>query len=332
MLSPDLALELRAARPAAPPALRERVRAIAGSAPARRVTWRRVALVLVPICVVAAAGAALVHGLVTSGSKPATVAVSQAAKAPPRADRALGAATGQAPATLPTISGRLQRYESSLTLRVRDLSGTTKSALRLTRSLGGYVRSVDYSQGKRFGTADLVLRIPLGRVQEAIVRFSALGTIVAQRVSIRDFQPQADSGFRAMQALRARITSIQRALARPNLTAASKRQLERRLSQAQARLVALGQEQAQLARRAGFATVSLSLTTQKAPAAVTPHHRSRLDRAVGDAGSVLAREAVVVLYALIVGGPLVLLAALGLLVARAIRRRADARLLATRPR
>ena len=68
MSQPDLIAQLREARPVAPPEVRERVRLIAVEAsvqPHRRITWRRAALVLVPV---AAAIVAAVVVLPRSGS------------------------------------------------------------------------------------------------------------------------------------------------------------------------------------------------------------------------------------------------------------------------
>src|SRR5919108_2039369 len=72
MLSPELAAELRAARPIAAPELRARVLEVAAreEPPRRRFTLpplRRYALVAVPAALAIAVGGALVHGLVNSG-------------------------------------------------------------------------------------------------------------------------------------------------------------------------------------------------------------------------------------------------------------------------
>src|SRR5438270_13423439 len=95
MPSPDprfeaLASELRAAKPAASPGLRERVAELA-EAPARprrtfpRISARRAAVALVPACLVAAVGAALIHGVVSSGSpRPAHGALERAITGPKR--------------------------------------------------------------------------------------------------------------------------------------------------------------------------------------------------------------------------------------------------------
>src|SRR6476620_3733402 len=74
MQSPELAMELRTARPVASPALRERVRAVAAQpSPQRRqfaFPFKRVLLVAAPAALALAVGGAVVHGLVNAGSPP----------------------------------------------------------------------------------------------------------------------------------------------------------------------------------------------------------------------------------------------------------------------
>jgi len=71
--------------------------------------------------------------------------------------------------------------------------------------------------------------------------------------------------------------------------------------------------------------VSLQLTTTK-PAAkhVVP---GRFDRFLDSSGDILGKEVIAVLYALVVAGPFLLIAALLLFAERTRRRRADHRLL-----
>jgi hypothetical protein len=336
--------ELAAANVAASPELRARVREIATRAQEprpRRVPrfWnRRVAVVLAPAVVIAALAAALAGGLVSAtrstrsgfphGGKAALPArppltVEQRAKISGRA----GAPTDLAPpiggqgairsAATPAPSlGRAQQYDAEMRLRVKDLSRVTQTALRLTRALGGYVRSVDYGAGASSGSAELVLRIPLGAVQKAIVSFSALGTILDQRVSIQDVQAGFDRRFRQLQALRAQIAAAQRAG-----NAAKVARLRRQL-------VALERLQGQAERRYSYATLSLALTTVKP---VVAHAKpGRVDRALDGAGSILLKELVVLLYVLIVAGPIAVLGGLGLAVMNFRRRRVTERLLARR--
>ena len=87
--------------------------------------------------------------------------------------------------------------------------------------------------------------MPIGRVQTAILRFSELGTILDQHVSVRDVQPRLDRRFK-------RIAELRRVI--PTLS-------EDELAAAQAELEALQTAQARERRQASFATVSLDLTT-----------------------------------------------------------------------
>lgn len=71
MTSNSVVLELRAARPRAPGALRERVSALGEPEPRfslPRLQWRRVALVAVPACLAVAIGTALIHGALHTSS------------------------------------------------------------------------------------------------------------------------------------------------------------------------------------------------------------------------------------------------------------------------
>jgi uncharacterized protein DUF4349 len=91
------------------------------------------------------------------------------------------------------------------------------------------------------------------------------------------------------------------------------------------RVAALEQERRVLSRQGRFAKISLGLTTQRP--AVKEEGPGRIERAVDDAGSVLAKEVAFGLYAVIVALPFLLLTALAIVGARAGRRRADQRLL-----
>src|SRR2546421_8886040 len=64
-----LVSELRATAPVAPERLRQRVLELG---PRRMSSKRRLVLVVVPVAVALAIGAALVHGFVSSGSRPQT--------------------------------------------------------------------------------------------------------------------------------------------------------------------------------------------------------------------------------------------------------------------
>ncbi len=91
-------------------------------------------------------------------------------------------------------AGRAQRISATLTVEVADSDGVSLSAqkaLDLTESLGGHVVSANVATGDQ-ANAQLLVRVPVARVQEAIVQLSALGRIVSQQVTIDDLQENLD--------------------------------------------------------------------------------------------------------------------------------------------
>ena len=337
----DLVRELRATRPLATPELRERVRDVAArepepAAPRRfvlpRISARRTAFALVPAAVAVLLGVAVVEGIVRSGSSPKSTALrlqtTSAAKTAPRALRDRSAmASPQSQPFAPELL-RLQRYDATLRVRVKNvdaLSAATRDAVRATRRLGGYVAVVDFnSPTVRRGDAHVVARVPVDRVQDAIARFEGLGTIVAQHVHVVDVQRTVDEQGQAIRALRSEVARVRADLARAQ-TPSERARLQAKLDSDLVRLRSLVRTRAATVARAQFARIDLTLTTRRTAAAAP--HRSRLDRTVRDAGSVLAREGEILLYALIVIGPLVLLGLAALGVVRARTRREERRLL-----
>lgn len=347
--------ELQASRPAPPEALRGRIEALAATESARRPTLlerlslRRALLVLAPAVVVVSVGAAAVQGIVSATSKDdeRPAAVEELQSMPAVSNDALGAGAGRfeegaplaqraetwdaagARPPLATSPGRTQDYYADLRVRVddlSDLSDRTQDALRLTRRYGGYVVSTTYRNPRTDeGDATLELRVPVGRVQDALVAFSQLGAIVSQNVSIRDLQGQIDRWTRDIRRLRDRMATLRASLLDPNLTAAERARIETQLAQARAGVASLEQQRRVLQRQGRFAKISLALTTQ--PAAAKEESPGRIERALDDAGSLLAKEVAFGLYALIVASPFLLLLSLAIVGARVGRRRADQRLL-----
>lgn len=213
---------------------------------------------------------------------------------------------------LSPVPGRLQQYDATLGLRVKDvdaLSAATKRAMTVTRALGGYVASVNYStRGGQRGGALLVLRVPITEVQTALGELTSLGTILRQQAAVLDVTKRADRESNQIAKLEQRLET-----AGPEEAAAIRAQLK-----------ALRAKHARLLRSARLAKISLGLTT---PALATAAPRSRLDRTLDDAGSVLVRELQFLLYALIVAGPLLLLGGLAVVAAHTLRVRSDRRLL-----
>jgi len=326
--------ELRASAPQAPAQLRERVRGLPEPHVRAFGFRRRPALAAAAaIAIAVALGAAAIQGYKGSSDRRrdslgAEVEQQRAptpkgASVSPSFKDAFGKSSDRGRSLLsPLIPGsRLQHYDVSMSARVEDLSSATKSAVRTTRRLGGYVSGADYSADQRAGDSRLDLRVPVPHIQQAIASFTELGTILSQRISVADLQRTVDRIDQRRLAARAVVSELEAKQRRIGLTPAE----QARLSRARRTVTRLSRSRANLVAEGTYAKVSLRLTTGK-PAAKHAEP-GRFDRFWGDAGDILGKEAIIVLYALVVAGPFVLLAALALLAERARRRRADSRLL-----
>ncbi len=329
----EIVSALRAETPATPAGLQDRVAAVTATpAVERRFTVRRIVAFGAPAVVGLSLAAALAVGLNSAiDSRPTGDQGGAAVQSSPRARdfSAPTTADGEslAPAQAESVpkaldnrasapgasAGRAQDYRATLTLLVDgtdDLSVTTQRALRTTRRLGGYLVSVNYATPEPGeGTAAVRLRIPVSRVQAAIVEFSGLGRILAQDTQISDLQQPLDELTRRIRRLERRAT----------LAKGAERE------QLLAQIASLRRQRTEINRRAAFASVNLDLTTHepKEPVA-TP---GRLDRALGDAVGILMAELIIAAYGLIVASPLLLLFAAAFFGNRAYRRHADQRLL-----
>jgi Domain of unknown function (DUF4349) len=330
-LSPDLATALRNETPVAPDALRERIALVAAAPPSGRRPFpvRRLLALGIPAALAASAVGAAVIGLASS-NKPAPESAANAElsvesrdqargrlRAPLRRSLApipapAGAADSQGRAVIPGTN-RAQDVQAYLTVLVDgtgDLSATTQRALRTTRRLGGYVVNVQYGTPEPTeGTAELRVRVPVSRVQAAVVQFSELGRILAQQVQISDLQQPLDELTRRIRRLERRAQNAKGA----------------ELARIKREIAALRRERVEVNRRAAFATVGLDLTTHEPEKKVVVP--GRLERAIDDATGVLTAELAIGAYALIVAAPILLLLAGGYAAARAYRRFADQRLL-----
>jgi hypothetical protein len=241
-----------------------------------------------------------------------------------------GAAAGAA--KLPPTQGRLQQYTASMTLRVQGVDGlsrTTARAMRITRSLGGFVASVDYgTPNRKSGESYLTVRIPNARVQQAVVRFSSLGVILSQQISIRDLQTQANHQAVEIIRLQREIDRLAGKL-RGSLSPEERVRTQSQLDAARAALRARTEQHAGTVSLGRLATFRLEFTTRKT-AGVPVHHRrhGRIGRATGHAFGLLSKLVAGGIYALIILSPLLVLGMLALVASRLLRRRGAERLLA----
>ena len=312
-MSLDLTAALREETPAAPERLRERVALVTATPPPPRRTsaFRRTLLWAAPAAAAGSLAVAVVIGVITSSSPPAPIAQPATTEESGRLRSAQEDSSRRAyrgtPArgdlrAIPAPSPRrAQDVQADLRILVEgtdDLSTATQRALRTTRSLGGYLVTVDYGTPEPSeGTANVRVRVPVSRVQAAIVSFSGLGRIMAQNTQITDLQQRLDEVTRQI----------------------------RRAKGDKARIAALRRERTELNRRAAYATVVLALTTHEPEEQAAPP--GRLDRAVDDAAGVLAAELAIAAYILIVASPFLVLLAAAYAGSRAYRRYADQRLL-----
>jgi hypothetical protein len=315
----DLAAELRVARVAAPDHVRAQVRLIAASAtaPPRRLTWRRAFVVALPVA--AAITAAVIVARPSHQNNAAHTLFKQAGRAPAIGAQTTGGGAAATPSAVPAPSpSRAQRYGAYLSLRsatASDVSDGVKRALRITSAVGGYPVSVDAATAGSHANADLTLKVPRGNVAEAMSRLSALGTIVGEQVNLQD----AQAGLNATDRL---IARLQRQLADLHAQSPQTAAVKRQIAAVTARIETLQRREAATLRATHYATIHLQLETKPAPAA--RHHGHGPLHGLGVAFRWIGIGAV---YALALGGPLVLLLLLVWLAARSIRRRREDALL-----
>lgn len=354
MTSPDLIHALKASRPAAPIALRSRIREVATqeATPATaswpklqlRLPVRRVAMVAMPAAVALAIVTAGVTGLARSDGTTETfrerALADRATTEVPElgaADKtqslealtpALPGAAGQDSAIAPT-TGRAQRVNATLTVEVSDSNGVSRAAqqaLDLTRRLGGHVVSASVATGEE-GSAALVVRVPVARVQEAIVQLSGLGRIVSQQVQIDDLQEGLDRLESRERSVRAQIALVAARLDTESLDATTRAQLETRLQNLRSELRELRRGISATNAEARMATIQLTVVTPGMLGAVPVP--SRLDSTLDEALDVLVWEGVIALAIAIVAAPFALVAFAAWLGRKLYRRREEDRLLAT---
>jgi hypothetical protein len=334
----ELAALVRASKPRASAELRARVRALAAEEPERPrprgFALRRASLVLVPALLVAVVAGAAIVGLVSRDSERSLTRGERtlefdADQAPAQAEALRE--RGVAPSAALPPGRRAQDYRAELRVRVRDvgaLSRATARAMRATRSLGGFVVRADYdASNTKDGDSVLVVRVPVAKVQQAILRFSELGTIVGQRIAIEDLQRTLNRQSEAIQALRRTLATLESELRRPELTRERRAELRARLLRARESLARRVAGRDATSRRAATARIALTLTTREQTAVPVPERPGYFERTVRDAASALTKGLAWIVASLIVAGPLLALAAILLLLGRGRRRRAEQRLL-----
>ena len=214
-------------------------------------------------------------------------------------------------------------------LRLRDadeLSAAAGEAMAITRDLGGWVAGSDVDSSGREGQAELRLRVPVGRVEDAVVRLSELGTVTGQRMATVDLQAGIDRRQRRIERLERAIRIGELRLESGTLDAEERLLLQIRLERQRAARANLVRANARDRREAATSELTLLLHTREAPAAAEKDEGEAAG-AARDALRLLGDIGVVALFLAIVLAPLVLLAVLLWLALRSRSRRIETRLL-----
>jgi hypothetical protein len=329
--------ELRSASGGAPSSLRKRVGALEAPKRGAQLSRRRLAVVLIAAAL--AAGAAFGARAYFSGSEqtvvrhgtpqlvkgssdqPQTVFEPSRASAEPLRRM-------HAPSLASPLTDRAQNIDMWVDLRVKDadaVSSASQDAVRITRELGGVVTSSTVDTRGTQGRAQLTLRIPVGRVQDAVFRLTQLGTVTAQKVNTEDLQSPLDILGRRIERLRSGIRIELARLSSGTLDPAEELQARVHLENLRRNLREAKERRAAILRQTTMADLTLRLATPTSGA--VDKNESGVSGAANKAADVLRGAGAVAVFLALVLSPVILLVALAWLALRVRNRRVEARLL-----
>jgi hypothetical protein len=354
-----LVRELRAEAPPAPPTLLERVRAIGEQPPRRRrinLLPRRQVLALAALVVCLGAFAGLLSTVEAGGDDddaedaPAaaelaapTVAEEEAAEPTEGSGEALSggdelnankAAQTDHERALSDTQGRFSSDRATdvklwMEVRLADadkLSDAANESMAITRELGGWIAGSEIDTQGNEGRAELALRVPVNRVEDAIVRLGELGTVTGQQVETEDLQAAIDRRELRIDSLLRAIRVLELRLETEELTPAEELNLRLDIEHRRNALSNLRRENRSDRREAATSELTLALHTREAPAAKEDDEGGAAG-AADDALSFLADAGAIALFLVIVLSPVVLVAVLIWLALRSRTRRIETRIL-----
>ena len=234
-------------------------------------------------------------------------------------------AAPSAPAVPPngSTSARQRRVERStrLELTTTDVQGAGDGVVRATQAAGGFVQSSQIATGDGHSTASFVLRVPTGRLDDALARLSRLGHVKSLQQSADDITNAYNGASARLVEARAERSGLLRALSKAT-TAQEISSLRARIADNRRTLQRYERELAAVRNRADYATVGVEVTGVARKHAAAPGGGSWTPGdAAHDAVRVLEVSAGVALIALAVLVPLGLVGAAGGFAAVAVRRR-----------
>jgi hypothetical protein len=213
-------------------------------------------------------------------------------------------------------------------LRVQDaekVSSASQDAVRITHELGGVVTSSTVDTRGTQGRAQLTLRIPVGKLDDAVFRLTQLGMVTAQRTNTQDLQAPLDRVSRRIAEYRSKIRIELARLASGQLSAAEELAARIHLENLWRNLDYAKRSKASIVSKTSMADLTFRLATG-VPGAVEKSE-SGIAGAVDQAVDFLRGAGAVAVFLVLVLSPLLVLAIFGWLALRARNRRTEAGLL-----
>ena len=263
-----------------------------------------------------------------AGPRPAIAggdraALAQDGRVVERASARPGAVTVLPPSGRGFAPGRTDRriertFALELGMPVEQMQRVADQVTAVTNRHGGFVLSSSVSTGEDSSGGDFNLRIPVTELRPALRDLAALADVRSQSQTGRDVTPAFVTARDRLQAARAERKSLLRRL-EVATTDTEAEAIRRRLDIVAGQINALRGRLHGLRLRTDYAVVTVSLQAKDADDGGAGG--GSFGDAVDDAGAILVGIAGVLLRVLAVALPLGLIALLGWLAGRALRRR-----------
>ena len=206
-----------------------------------------------------------------------------------------------------------------LEMPVDEMSRVAEQVTTVTNRHGGFVLSSSVSTGEDSAGGDFDLRIPATRLRPALRDLAALADVRTQSQTGRDVTREHVTARDRLRAARAERRSLLRRL-EVATTDEEAEAIRRRLDLVAGEINGLRGQLRNLRLRTDYAVVTVSLLPKDSDEGGVGAGGS-LDDAIGDAGDILVAVAGVIVRVLAVALPLGLIALVGWLGARVVRRR-----------
>jgi hypothetical protein len=242
---------------------------------------------------------------------------------------ALGADSALSDTTPRFPSNRATDVKLWMEVRLADaeeLADAANDSMTITRELGGWVAGSEIDTQGNEGRAELALRVPMTRVEDAVVRLGELGTVTGQQVETVDLQAAIDRREARIETLERAIRAIVLRLETEDLTPAQEIDLRLTLEDRRNQLSDLRRANRSDRREAATSELTLVLHTKEAPAA-SKDDEGGAAGAADDALRFLGDAGAIALFLVIVLSPVVLVAVLLWIALRSRTRRIETRIL-----